>query len=1026
MTAGDHRRGWASPLVVLAAGVVMGVFVWKTYFDVVPHLYPLAFQQGQWLVAADEGPQGYFRKELYIPNTVQRAWTLVAATDSFILYVNGRAVDAKAYASLKVSGIYDIGPYLHPGKNVLGVVARRRSYPGPAMAVLEGVYVDRMGHEHAVATDASWKFSATEQRQGAGDILWHSEPFDDIAWILAKTAGHPSPSEVYPLEVHPLAFTMPPQGKWIGYPHAQTSQATFTYALTLFHKADDAWIRIAAAQPYSLVINGVTVTGAESPSDVQELKLVQLAGDPIWKDPGRGSMDLYRIAPLLTTGVNRITITSGPWLSAWPGLFVDGFLISHCEVLTFGSDSRWSETFSARLPDEPGIVRSSTTVLADRDSAGGSFPVKQVMQSVLPLSYIIKQLGRSVWVASLTAGLTFMLWKGTSRLLQVLTEGDPAQSSGMDALAHLAPLLILGSLFLARFDVRFDPALPFQGWAIWLAVATLLVLKAALMLDAWAGKKWPRPALRSWPVSPRPTAQSLSLVVLAGLMIVGAILRLHHLDAQSLYHDEAHMLSFVEGLLNKGYPHKMIGPFEIPLATYELVPYPIALSTTLLGMNDFALRLPAALFGIMTIPLIYAVGRQVFDERVGLLAAALYAFCPQALVWAKYLWHPQQTQFFALLTSYLFYRAISHMPMSPKYLYLTAISFIITYLSWEGAGFLLPALGIGLLVVKGQELSWLRDKHLWIATGMVVTAIALQLIRRILYQVPYLVVGMGLSDVSLPTLFFRDPMYDPTFYVKNFLWLENNAILTVLLIGGLPFLFKHVGLSYYATLLLTVLLMMTNLLPHATIRYVYYLQPFLILSAATVALYLVDSVVNVVWSSRLPVVWLLQRAITLAVVALVILGSSPFMQLYRLNDFSYPTGIHTRADTYYSDYRSTAQYVRSHYQPGDLLVAVMPEVFHHYANLTSDYFVQDYTKRQVLYDPIDESSRYLDKMMGIPVIRSFEELQGVFSKHRRIWIVAVPSSIFGLLSGPEIMGYVSKYGRVVYESYDARIYLLQS
>ena len=102
-------------------------------------------------------------------------------------------------------------------------------------------------------------------------------------------------------------------------------------------------------------------------------------------------------------------------------------------------------------------------------------------------------------------------------------------------------------------------------------------------------------------------------------------------------------------------------------------------------------------------------------------------------------------------------------------------------------------------------------------------------------------VGTGLSDVSLPTLYFLDPMYDPTFYIKNFLWLENNALLTLILIGGLPFIFKQTGLSYYCALLFSLIFFMTNLLSHAAIRYAYYFEPFLILPASAITVYMLDS-----------------------------------------------------------------------------------------------------------------------------------------------------------------------------------------
>jgi hypothetical protein len=93
---------------------------------------------------------------------------------------------------------------------------------------------------------------------------------------------------------------------------------------------------------------------------------------------------------------------------------------------------------------------------------------------------------------------------------------------------------------------------------------------------------------------------------------------------------------------------------------------------------------------------------------------------------------------------------------------------------------------------------------------------------------------------------------------------------------------------------------MTNLLSRATIRYVYYLQPFLILVACTVAWSLLDRVMSLVQDRPRQVLWLLNKATVVAVLALVILGSSLFMKLYRLNGFAYPTGIHTRADSYYS------------------------------------------------------------------------------------------------------------------------------
>jgi hypothetical protein len=998
----------------------VGFFVWQVYFAHVPHLYPPEFKHGEWLLTADQGPQGYFRKELYITGSIKQAWLLVAATDSFIVYLNGKAVDGKGYASLNVSGIYDVGHYLQPGKNILGVVARRLSHPGPAMVIVEGAYLDQTGHDHLFATDVSWKSSPVEQRQGGGEIPWYAEAFDTTAWMDARTAGRPAPSDIYPLNVHPLAFTLPPQGEWIGQPNSPQDRPTFSYSFTLPMKAEEAWIRIATAQSYSLIVNGVTVQGEK----LDDPLTIRPNDASSWKADQEVSTDILDIASLLRAGLNSVAVSFGqsPFL---PGTFVDGFVFSGGELLPFGTNSNWIETSPPYMANAKVLEHRTITTLASQAMSGGVLPVKRAMRRVLPLSYMAKRVGQSMVVVSLAVGSILMLWTGTSRALNALQGGSPEEASRLDALAHLPTLLGLSTLYVLSFDVRFDPAFPFRSHIVWLSVAALLVLKAVFILEAWCRKKWPGQISKSLHMNTRATVQYSYPILLLCLIVIGASLRLRDLDAQSLYHDEVHMVAFAQGLLERGYPYKMIGPIERPLATYELLPYPIALSATLLGFNDFALRLPAAFFGIMTIPLIYVGGKQVFDRRVGLLAATIYTFCPQALIWAKYLWNPQQTQFFALLTSILFYRAIRHSPMSPPYLYLAGFSFILTYLSWEGAGFFLPALCLGLVAVKGRDLTWLRDKHLWIAVGIVCLAVVMQLVRRLLLQYPYLVVGTGLSDVSLPTLYFLDPMYDPTFYITNFLLLENNILLSALLLMGIPFLFSRRGLLYYYILLFSVLFMLTNLLPNATIRYAYYLQTFLTLSTSAVALAILDCLVRSIRTGPVQTFHIVKSIMTISVFGILVLGSSAFMKVYRLTGFPRQTGIYSREDTYYIDYRGAAEFIKQHYREGDLVIAVMPETLRHYARIDSQYFAEIYASRQTFYDPSEFSPRFLEKTTGLPTVRTIDEFREVLNPNRRIWIMAVPDKMFSFLAGHDVVEYIRQHGNILYESYNAMVYMVK-
>lgn len=1017
MITEDRTKKLLSTVIVLATGFVLGFFIWNTWFHHVPHHYFLDFKQGQWIAAPEDRAQGYFRKELHIPTGIRHAWIVVAATDSFALYVNEKVVDSKGYASVNVSGIYDIGPYLLQGKNVLGIVVRRVSYPGPAMAVVEGAYMDEIGREHPFYSDDSWKSSAIEQRQGSGEILWYSESFDAALWSQARSAGYPNSSNIYPLDTHSFAIAMPPQGKWIEST-ASLQGAAFSYMLTLPANAEDAWIRIAAAKPYFMTINGVNLD-ATVQTNPMAMKLPDVR---IQKNDDEVSTDIFNITSLLHAGANNIVISSGLQAPSFRGLFVDGFVVINGEKIVFGTDSTWAINSSHAIADAHSFEASRINVVADNAL---KLPLKRVMNKTLPVSYFLSQIIRLILILLLTEALIYLLWKGTSRILFLFWNESTVAAEVSVAFVYLPVFLFLLYLVLLSFDIRFDPALPFQGRVIVLSIFILLIFKVVLIFEAWFRKKQ-NIQITGYPIiKPYLSQNILYPFLMLSLLAGGAYLRLNGLDTQSLYHDEISMVNYTQGFLNKGYPYKMIGPVERPLATYELIPYPIALSIKLFGFNDFTLRLPAALFGTVMILLIYFVGKQFFDRRVGLLAAAIYTFCPQALLWAKYLWHPQQVQFFALLTSYFFYRAINQNPFSLYYLYISAGMFIVTYLSWEGVGFLLPAFVLSIFAVKRKDLSWLKDKHAWIAGGIVFIAVALQLTRRLLQQYPYIVVGSGLSDTSLPTLYFLNPMYDPLYYIKNFLWLDNNAILTILVLIGMPFILKQKEFSYYLTILFSILFMMTNLLSNAAIRYVYYLEPFLVLLAAVSVFFILDNITRFVRDSGSIVIRMSKWGVIIASCALVIVGGSFFLKLYRLNNFSFPRGSYTRQDSYYIDYRGPAQYMKSHYQSGDLVISVMPDALRHYSNINSQYFIENYAIRQVLYDPTESTPHYLERMVGVPVVRSLDELNGVINRSRRAWIVAVPYSIFSILVGAEIKGYIDRNGKVVYESYNGRIYLLE-
>jgi hypothetical protein len=115
----------------------------------------------------------------------------------------------------------------------------------------------------------------------------------------------------------------------------------------------------------------------------------------------------------------------------------------------------------------------------------------------------------------------------------------------------------------------------------------------------------------------------LTWIALALVTLVGLVLRFHGLHARGMWWDEASLWS--EAL---GGPHN---PLEAPLNTWLT-----ALTLRLWGRADaFALHVPAAIFGTLTIPAAFRLGRALAGVACGLATAFLVSVAPVALFFAQ-------------------------------------------------------------------------------------------------------------------------------------------------------------------------------------------------------------------------------------------------------------------------------------------------------------------------------------------------------------------------------------------------------
>jgi 4-amino-4-deoxy-L-arabinose transferase-like glycosyltransferase len=139
------------------------------------------------------------------------------------------------------------------------------------------------------------------------------------------------------------------------------------------------------------------------------------------------------------------------------------------------------------------------------------------------------------------------------------------------------------------------------------------------------------------------------LLVALGLFALALALRLFHLDHQSLWHDEAFtILAARKGW--GGMVEDLVADFNHPPLHYVLV----HLCFLLLDAGAFAARLPSALFGAAAVPVVFLLGRRLYDARTGLVAALLVTFSQQALVWSQTARGYAQLVFFGIAALHLF------------------------------------------------------------------------------------------------------------------------------------------------------------------------------------------------------------------------------------------------------------------------------------------------------------------------------------------------------------------------------------
>ncbi len=496
-------------------------------------------------------------------------------------------------------------------------------------------------------------------------------------------------------------------------------------------------------------------------------------------------------------------------------------------------------------------------------------------------------------------------------------------------------------------------------------------------------------------------------VVIAVLMGVGAYFRLVYLTTVSPHVDEYLTLWAAQRIIEHGYPLLPSGFIYLPGILFS---YLDALFIYLFGSSEEVARLPSLLMGLSSIPLIYRLGKRMFSRGVGVLAAALLTFSPEAIIWSGRARMYALQQLAVILTLCCFYKGfIGGDDDRPRYLF--ALFFFVALFSQTTTVLLFLPLLLAILVRRGWR--WFFRLGvlgpLFLSGVGALATFALNLVAGPLTSAgerPFLELSLGWGLKS-------------GFFFREFFWLRPYLPLTLLFLFGFVYLLQPLLPSSNKQLLRRVadfqsqnaalifcyvtfsgVMAEVFLLVGETWRrprYLFLLLPlYFLLTAGILAR-------GLAWlGQHLPrwKAWQRRGEVGLAAWLLIAVIVGGYTLPAALAATTQPEPAYDRAFSY----------VKEHWQEGDVLMMILPAIGCVYLG-DCDYYANQVTYHEhlMIVDGVP-----VDNWTGSTLIHSVGQLMQVLAENRRVWLV-VDEGRFHQQYYPDFIRFVRQEMEAVYE-----------
>ncbi len=152
--------------------------------------------------------------------------------------------------------------------------------------------------------------------------------------------------------------------------------------------------------------------------------------------------------------------------------------------------------------------------------------------------------------------------------------------------------------------------------------------------------------------------QKSLFILLIGILVLATFLRFYRLsEYMTFLGDEGRDAIVIKNMLVE-HDFPLIGP-PTSVGNIYLGPlyyYMMAVPMTILWLNPVAAAGMNAFLGVLTVVLIYYLGKVWFSRQAGLVGAYLYAISPVTIIYSRSSWNPNPTPLFALISIFSLYK----------------------------------------------------------------------------------------------------------------------------------------------------------------------------------------------------------------------------------------------------------------------------------------------------------------------------------------------------------------------------------